>query len=249
MSEHGDVLRALVADEQAGERELAPADDPTIRAHLRFAAVALTATAGDLAERLDGFADELPEWFTESQPLYEDHLATGVGAIALEEHLQFGTRPGADPSLDAGPPPAPAHRRRGSASSWWGWSAGWGPRRTASPTRRWPRWGTAGRDLSRLILSFDTAAKAAAPGRGRRGPGGPRDPGRDRPGRGRPGPRAADARGGDRGPDPRRLSRTGGRIPLSGGFPCRCSCRPTRATRGSGWARWWRRPPRIPSPR
>ena len=102
MSEHGGRLRELVTAEQAGERELAPADDPTIRAHLRYAAEALAATAPEpLATGLAGFPDALPEWFTECQPLYEDHLAAGVGAIALEEHLQFGTRPGVDPSLDA----------------------------------------------------------------------------------------------------------------------------------------------------
>jgi len=166
MSEHGEVLRALVADEQAGERELAPADDPTIRAHLRFAAVALTATAeGDLADRLDGFADELPGWFTESQPLYEDHLATGVGAIALEEHLQFGTRPGADPSLDA------ALHRRLRIGAWIriflvgleGWL---GPSEDGLADEALAAMGSRGRDLSRLILSFDMAAKAAARGAG-----------------------------------------------------------------------------------
>ena len=43
MSEHGGRLRELVTAEQAGERELAPADDPTIRAHLHYAAEALAA--------------------------------------------------------------------------------------------------------------------------------------------------------------------------------------------------------------
>ena len=102
MSEHGRRLRELVTAEQEGERELAPADDPTIRAHLRYAAEALAATAPSPPRPgSPGSPDALPEWFTECQPLYEDHLAAGVGAIALEEHLQFGTRPGVDPSLDA----------------------------------------------------------------------------------------------------------------------------------------------------
>ena len=78
MSEHGRRLRELVDQEQEGQRELAPGDDPTIRAHLRYAAEALAATSpAPLAGALAGFADALPEWFTECQPLYEDHLAAG----------------------------------------------------------------------------------------------------------------------------------------------------------------------------
>ena len=162
MSRHGAELRRVVADEQAGERELAPADDPTIRAHLRFAALALTATAGpDLSARLEGFADELPEWFTESQPLYEDHLAAGGGAIALEEHLQFGTRPGSDPSLDA------ALHRRLRIAAWIriflvgleGWL---GPAADGLADQTLAAMGDRSRDLARLILSFDNRAKAAA---------------------------------------------------------------------------------------
>ena len=162
MSEHGADLRRLVADEQAGERELAPGDDPTIRAHLRFTAAALTATAGPgLSARLEGFADELPEWFTESQPLYEDHLATGAGAIALEEHLQFGTRPGSDPSLDAG-----LHRRL-RIGAWIriflvGLERWLGPAADGLAGQTLAAMGERGRDLSRLILSFDSRAKAAA---------------------------------------------------------------------------------------
>jgi hypothetical protein len=162
MSDNGAELRRVVADEQAGERELAPGDDPTIRAHLRFAALALTATSGpDLSARLEGFADELPEWFTESQPLYEDHLATGVGAIALEEHLQFGTRPGSDPSLDAG-----LHRRL-RIGAWIriflvGLERWLGPAGDGLADQTLAEMGEHGRELSRLILSFDSRAKAAA---------------------------------------------------------------------------------------
>jgi hypothetical protein len=162
MSEHGAQLRRVVADEQAGERELAPGDDPTIRAHLRFAALALTATAGpDLSARLEGFAGELPGWFTESQPLYEDHLATGVGAIALEEHLQFGTRPGSDPSLDA------ALHRRLRIGAWIriflvGLERWLGPAADGLADQTLAAMGERGGDLARLILSFDIRAKAAA---------------------------------------------------------------------------------------
>ena len=136
MSEHGEVLRTLVADEQAGERELAPADDPTIRAHLRFAAVALTATAeGDLAERLDGFADELPERSTECSALYEDHLATGSGRSRSRSTCSSAPGRARDPSLDA------ALHRRLRIGAWiriflrGAGRGGSGPRRTASPTK------------------------------------------------------------------------------------------------------------------
>ncbi|HMN99922.1 MAG TPA: hypothetical protein PKD59_10955 [Miltoncostaeaceae bacterium] len=171
MSEHGPRLRELIGSEQSGERELAPADDPTIRAHLRFAAEALQATAPEpLATRLAGFADDLPDWFTECQPLYEDHLAAGTGAIALEEHLQFGTRPGVDPSLDA----ALHFRLRITAwvrifllglERWLGPAADGLAEETLEEIR-----GRSG-DLGRLILSFGTAAKSAA----RAAAGGPVD--------------------------------------------------------------------------
>jgi len=171
MRHHGERLRELVASEQAGERELAPGDDPTIRAHLRFAAEGLAATAPEpLAHGLAGFSDALPEWFTECQPLYEDHLAAGVGAIALEEHLQFGTRPGVDPSLDA----ALHFRLRITAwvrifliglERWLGPAADGLSEEVLEEIR-----GRSG-DLGRMILSFGTAAKSAA----RAAAGGPVD--------------------------------------------------------------------------
>lgn len=103
MREHGEVLRALLGEEQGDDPGPAPGDDPAIRSHLRFLATALEETAApEAAGRIAGFADELPEWFARNRDLYEEHLETGVGVIALEEHLQFGVRPGSDPSLDAG---------------------------------------------------------------------------------------------------------------------------------------------------
>jgi hypothetical protein len=171
MRVHGDRLRELVAAEQEGERELAPGDDPTIRAHLRFAAEALAATAQEPLEgELAGYADALPGWFTECQPLYEDHLATGVGAIALEEHLQFGTRPGVDPSLDA----ALHFRLRIMAwvrifllgiESWLGPSADGLAEEALDEIR------SRSGDLGRMILTLGTAAKTAA----RAAAGGPVD--------------------------------------------------------------------------
>lgn len=100
MSAHAGRLRELL------DEEAEPSDDAAgngaIRAHLRFLAAALEATASPrLARALAGLQDELPEWFAEGHELYEEHLALSIGAIALEEHLQFRTSPGADPSLDA----------------------------------------------------------------------------------------------------------------------------------------------------
>jgi hypothetical protein len=167
MREHGDVLRRFVADE--GEGDDAPAGDPAIRAHLRFAAAALEATAApDLAARLAGLADDLPAWFEDERDLYEAHLDTGEGAIALEEHLQFGARPGVDPSLDAG-----LHRRLRIG----GWirlallavELRLGPAADglAAGSMAWV--GDRQRELSRLILVLDRQAKAEAAKRA--GPG------------------------------------------------------------------------------
>lgn len=162
MREHGDVLRALVAAETADDPDDAPGGDPAIRAHLRFLATALEATAsGGLAERLAGFADDLPEWFAANRDLYEDHLATGVGAIALEEHLQFGVLPGADPSLDAG------LERRVRIGGWirlflLGLELRLGPRADGLEGGALTWMGARSRELSRLILSLDVQAKSAA---------------------------------------------------------------------------------------
>jgi hypothetical protein len=166
MREHGDALRRFLAEE--GEGDDAPAGDPAIRAHLRLAAAAIEATAADLAAELEGLADGLPEWFEEHRDLYEHHLDTGEGAIALEEHLQFGTLPGSDPSLDAA-----LHRRLRI----WGWvrltalavEARLGPAADGLGAEALAWIGDRQRDLSRLILALDREAKARAaraPGRG-----------------------------------------------------------------------------------
>lgn len=161
MREHGDLLRALVAEETGGADE-SPGGDPAIRAHLRFMAHALEATAsGDLAGRLAGFADDLPAWFAANEDLYDDHLQTGIGAIALEEHLQFGVLPGSDPSLDAG------LERRVRIGGWirlllLGLELRLGPRADGLEGATLGWMGAHQRELSRLILSLDVQAKSAA---------------------------------------------------------------------------------------
>ena len=162
MREHGEVLRRLVAEEQRDQPDPSPGGDPAIRAHMRFLATALEATAkGEIGERLAGLADDLPDWFAENLPLYEEHLAMGVGAIALEEHLQFGTSPGNDPSLDAG------LQRRVRIGGWsriflLGLEMRLGPAADGLEAEVLAWIGTRQLELARLIFSRDRHAKAAA---------------------------------------------------------------------------------------
>lgn len=112
MGAHGDLLRQLVAEETEGE-DAAPASDGAVRAHLRFLAAALEATAApDIASALAGLDDDLPMRFALGEDLLERHIETGAGAIALEQHLQHGTSPGSDPSLDV------AFERRVRVGGW-----------------------------------------------------------------------------------------------------------------------------------
>lgn len=162
MRDHGAELRALVDDEFAGDADESPGGDGAVRAHLRFAAAALAAMGPEaLRPALAGFADELPDWFDESRDLYEDHLDTGHGAIALEQHLQFGTEPGRDPSLDAG-----LHRRL-RIGGWirvflHGLELRLGPPADGLAQEVLAAIGARHRELSRLILALDHEAKAAA---------------------------------------------------------------------------------------
>jgi hypothetical protein len=161
MRGHGDRLRALLAEETGGA-VTAPADDAAIRAHLRFALAALEATLSEpLRARVAGLADDLPGWFEDGSELYEEQLARGAGAIALEQHLQFGVRPGSDPSLDEG------LMRRVRIGAWMrlallGLEERLGPAAdgVAEETLAWM--GAHQRQLGRLILSLDRRARTAA---------------------------------------------------------------------------------------
>jgi hypothetical protein len=162
MREHGDALRALVDDEFAREPDDAPDGDGAVRAHLRLAAAALAATGPEaLRPVLAEAAAGMPDWFAEGRALYEDHLDAGHGAIALEQHLQFGTEPGRDPSLDAG-----LHRRL-RIGGWirlflHGLEMRLGPAADGLAQEVLDGMGTRHRELSRLILALDREAKAAA---------------------------------------------------------------------------------------
>jgi hypothetical protein len=162
MREHGDVLRALLAEEGAGEDDTSPGGDAAVRAHLRFAAASLLANAEPrLAGDLAAFVDGLSAWFEEGRPLYEEHLATGAGAVALEEHLQFGARPGSDPSLDE------ALGRRLRIGGWTrvfllGLELRLGPEHDGIAQEALGWIGARQRELSRLILALDREAKIAA---------------------------------------------------------------------------------------
>lgn len=162
MREHGEVLRRMVDEERVDEPDRSPAGDPAIRAHLRFLASALEATATpEVAGQIAGLDEELPRWFAESGDLYEEHLTTGIGAIALEQHLQFGTHPGTDPSLDAG------LERRVRIGGWiriflLGLELRLGPAADGLEAEALAWMGARQRELGRLILSLDRQAKAAA---------------------------------------------------------------------------------------
>lgn len=161
MRDNGDVLRALLAEEGGDDPE--PAGDAAIRAHLRFMIAALAATAPEpLADELGAFTHELPGWLAEAgEELLDQHLAIAEGAMALEEHLQFGVSPGTDPALDAG------LERRARIGGWTrivllGLEGHLGPAWDGLEAQTLTRLGSQHRELGRLIVALDREARAAA---------------------------------------------------------------------------------------
>jgi hypothetical protein len=160
MAGHGDRLQALVAEQGDGRPVRLPADDGAVRANLIFAAEAITATAGEAGRRaLAGFAEGLDAWFDQEAEELAAHLERAEGAIALEQHLQFGTTPGRDPSLDAG------LERRTRLSGWvrlfvLGLEAHLGPAAdgVADDVLAWIH--ARQRELARLVVTLDRHAKA-----------------------------------------------------------------------------------------
>jgi hypothetical protein len=91
-------LRALIDEElaaaggpSAAPEDLAPAGDPAIRAHLRFLAEALAATAAPGERGLAAFADALPGALAaaEGERMAEETDRVG-DAVAFELERQFG---------------------------------------------------------------------------------------------------------------------------------------------------------------
>jgi len=163
MRRNGDALRQLLAAEgEPGPGDDAPAGDPAIRAHLRFLAHALEATADPgHREPLAGFADALPRWFADSEDLFDEHLRVAEGAMALEAHLQWGTRPGADPSLDV------AQERRIRLLGWariflLGLERHLGPAADGLAQAAVAWMDGRQRDLGRMVATLDAQAKASA---------------------------------------------------------------------------------------
>ena len=161
MRRNGAELRALVADEVAAGDD-SPAGDASIRAHLRFLAVAVERTADERwRDELSGFADGVGEWFAEHEDLLDEHLAVGMGAMALEAHLQWGTRPGVDPSLDV------AQERRLRLLGWLrifllGLETHMGPSADGLAQAVLGWMDGRQRDLGRMVVSMDAQAKASA---------------------------------------------------------------------------------------
>lgn len=95
-------LRELLREEDPDDLEQSPAADAAVRAHLRLAAEGLTAGIdAELADRVDGMADDLDEWFRDDHELFERQIELGRGAIALEEHLLYGASGETEPEIHA----------------------------------------------------------------------------------------------------------------------------------------------------
>ncbi|MSO44191.1 MAG: hypothetical protein EXQ74_02600 [Thermoleophilia bacterium] len=102
MREHPDRLRELLREEDPTGAENAAAADAAVRAHLRFAAEGFPHGATpELAGRLKGLADALTDWFDEDREVFDHMVALGRGAVALEEHLIYGTDAEREPELHA----------------------------------------------------------------------------------------------------------------------------------------------------
>lgn len=161
MGGHGERLRQLVEQQSHRHPVGMPADDGAIRAHLVFVAEALAACAAPpVAAELAGFAEGLDAWLDQERDELDAHLRRAEGAIALEQHLQFGTTPGTDPSLDAG------LERRMRLGAWirlflLGLEAHLGPAADGLSDEILGWLGTRQRDLARLVVTMDRHAKAA----------------------------------------------------------------------------------------
>ncbi|MBM3665134.1 MAG: hypothetical protein FJW92_05015, partial [Actinobacteria bacterium] len=102
MQAHPARLRELLREEDPDDAEESPAADPAVCAHLRLAAEGLTAGIDPaLADRVDGMADDLDEWFAADAEVFDRQVELGRGAIALEEHLLYGADGETEPAIHA----------------------------------------------------------------------------------------------------------------------------------------------------
>jgi hypothetical protein len=161
MGANGARLRELLDEEGVHHPVRMPADDGCVRAHLRLLSESLAAAAAPaFRPRLEGFADALDDWFDDQREELEAHMARAEGAIALEQHLQWGVAPGTDPSLDAG------LERRLRLMGWlrlylYGLEAHLGPGADGLAEAALGWIGARQRELARLVLTMDAHARAA----------------------------------------------------------------------------------------
>lgn len=100
MQANGPRLRALLAEEAEGARDLTPAGEAGIRAHLRFVAETLAALAmPHQATRLEGFAETLPTRLDDHAGEREEAEARAREALAFETTLQLGEGAADDPAV------------------------------------------------------------------------------------------------------------------------------------------------------
>jgi hypothetical protein len=89
----------LITDEFTATGDISPSGDAAVRAHLRFVAEGLAATAGPEHPELTLFADTLPERLEDAQDALTEHREALTAAANFEADLQFGAEAAADPSL------------------------------------------------------------------------------------------------------------------------------------------------------
>ncbi len=99
MQAHPARLRDLLDDEARDTGDLGPAGDPAVRAHLRFVAEALAATAAPgAAAGLEAFARDLPATLEAREDRIDGEMRLVGEAHAFEAGLQFGGDAGEDPA-------------------------------------------------------------------------------------------------------------------------------------------------------
>jgi hypothetical protein len=161
MRTHPDRLHELLAEEDPGGEDDAPASDAAVRAHLRLAAEGMVHGADpQLAGVLDGMANALDEWFAHDRELFDHQIALGDGAIALEEHLLYQEGAEANPAIHD------ALERRVRLATWnrlflrcIEHRLGPGHDGFADEALEWIA--ARGRDLATMIMQMDASQRAA----------------------------------------------------------------------------------------